>query len=386
MLGLVEVHSTKLDYENQYRWMLSGLAEEGAALLLRSFAPTTLLLTADPTADASTLYQQVAFLATILASAPHDRGVQRVLRSPHVSYVDHSYRAPGRARHCRLLGCGPRRISPGPRVPVHDGLTVSTVPTPSSRAAGPRRPSTTHQISSSDSALEHWAAVLDQVSGALTGNTPDARRGRREVSELLDVVDCLHADRRLRDVGRLRHWPSGNQVIIRRPGYREIHQAFLVREQRRCSGGMAPTMFTVRVSAMFAVLYEYWCYLELRRLVKQLCHYSDSCPLVELTDDRMHLRLRRGEQQVVSGFVTRHSRSINVELWFNRSFQSTDSSSWSLQMRPDCSLRFTAQAAEGADVETWVHFDAKYRVDSTRDLFVGDDERDERQKAKRANL
>lgn len=387
VLGLLEIHSTKLDYDSQYRWMLSGLAEEGAALLLRSFAPTSVPLAGDLGADASTLYQQVAFLAAILRRPHTIEAFERVFRSPHVSYVDTAVEypvgrgVPGSSAAVRAT------FRPGARIPVREGLTVASLP---KRVLSGRPQATVDNPPNQlvRFVLEQWAAVLGQVRAVLKGDTPDDRRGRREVTELLDLVDSLRTDRRLQDVGSLREWPTGNQVVLRRPGYREIHQAFL--ESRAAAILRWDGAVDVHNAGQrdVAQLYEYWCYLELRRLVERLCHHSDSSPLVELTHDGMHLVLRRGTQRVVSGFLTRLGRPIDVELWFNRSFSSRDES-WSLQMRPDCSLKFTAQAGSGADIETWVHFDAKYRVDSTRDLFIDDDasgDDDIRRAARRVDL
>lgn len=371
--GLLEIHSAKLDYESQYRWMLSGVAAEGAALLLRSFAPTvTTQLTADLTRDAATIYQQVAFLAAILRRPHTVEAFERILRSPHVSYVDTIVDRPVGLGIPGSSGAIRAMIQAGTRVPVEQGLVVESIP---ARLRGARSEATIDNPPNQlvRFVLEHWAAVLDSAGAGLTGTTPDERRGRREIGELLDVVDGLRSDRRLRDVGALAQWPAGNQVILRRPGYREIHQAFLESRAAAMLRWEAVDDLHRAGQRDIAQLYEYWCYLELRRLVEQLCDYSDSSPLVELTDDRMHLVLRRGTQRVVNGFLTRHGRQIDVELWFNRTFRKEDES-WSLQMRPDCSLRFSAQGAPGEQVETWVHFDAKYRVDSVDELFIGDDE------------
>lgn len=378
MTGLLDIHSTKLDYDSQYRWMLSGVAEEAAALLLRSFAPTTVGLTPDPTADAETLFQQIAFLSAILRRPHTAEAIERVLRAPHVTYVSTAAEVPigrglpGSSAAVRAIG------RPGARIPAR-GLVVTSLP---GRLQDGRLQTTVDNPPNQfvRFAIEYWAAVLDQAAEILTGDTADDRRGRREVAELSAMVEGWRTDRRLRDVGALRRLPSGNQVILRQPGYREIHQALIESRSAamlRWEGGEVVHQAGQRD---VSTLYEYWCYLELRRLVERLCDHSDSSSLTERTPDGMHLVLRRGKQQVISGFTRRAGRLIDLELWFNRSF-GKNSESWTMQMRPDCSLRLQAQTGDGQTVETWVHFDAKYRIESTSQLFVSDDEPKRAQKA-----
>lgn len=372
LLGVIEVHSTKLDYDSQYRWMLSGVASEGAELLLRSFGPTSVLLAPDFTADASTIYQQVAFLAAILRRPQTVEAFERVLRAPHITYIDNAIEhpvgrgLPGSSAAVRAV------LRPGARVPARAGLTVDSIPERVSsgwpEATVDNPPNRLVRF-----VLEHWAAVLTRAWEALDADTAENRRGRREIVELLDLVDAVRTDRRLRAVGPLGQWPTGNQVVLRQPGYRDIHQAFLESLAAAMLRWDGVEDLNRAGQRDVALLYEYWCYLELRRIMERLCHYADSAPLVELSDGGLHLRLRRGTQRAMSGFVTCSGRLIDVELWFNRTFRSEDES-WTLEMRPDCSLRLSAQTATGPGIETWVHFDAKYRVESASEMFVDDDD------------
>ena len=371
LTGWLEICATKLDFETQYRWMLAGIAEDGAELLLRSYAPTTVMLDADTTSSGQGLYQQLAFLGAILQRPHTIEAFERVLRAPHSSYVDTAIDlpigrgVPGSSAAVRSM------IRPGARLPARSGLVIDTVP---ERVRDGRSQATIDNVPNRFArfVLDHWAAVLDRASMVLVDDTADHRRGRREVAGLIDLVEGWRTDRRLRDVGPLDAIPSGNQVILRRPGYREIYQAFLESQAAAMLRWDGAEEVHRAGQQDIAQLYEYWCYLELRRLVERLCDFSDSSPLVELTDNGLHLRLRRGRQRVVSGFLSHAGRHIDVELWFNRSF-SREGESWSMQMRPDCSLRFQAQTSDSGGVETWVHFDAKYRVQSANDLFVDDD-------------
>ena len=372
LTGYMDVHSSKLDFDAHFRWMLSGLAHEGAALLLRRFPPGTVRLHADPSRLPETRYQQLAFLGAILRRPHTVEAIERVLRQPHVAHVSAVESVPaGRGVPGSSMGAR-AMLRPGPRLRVRPGLTLASIPTEVPNA---RQEATIDNVPNRfvRFVLDHWATVLEEAGDLLTGTEAAAVRGRREVDELLALVDRWRADPKLRDVSRLRSMTSDNPVLLRRSGYREVHQAFIESEAAamlRWEGAEAVHRAGMRD---IATLYEYWCYLELRRLVVALCDHADVSSLTTLSEDGMHLDLKKGHEQVVAGFATIHGRPIDIELWFNRSF-SGPSRTWTLQMRPDCSLRLRAQTKPGSYVETWVHFDAKYRVSTPQELFVDDDQ------------
>jgi hypothetical protein len=76
--------------------------------------------------------------------------------------------------------------------------------------------------------------------------------------------------------------------------------------------------------------------------------------------------------------VTRAGRELDVALFFNRTFLVSSiyasEASWSRAMRPDCSLHVqprsrTPTLADPGDLDVWLHFDAKYRVEYLREQF-----------------
>ena len=100
----------------------------------------------------------------------------------------------------------------------------------------------------------------------------------------------------------------------------------------------------------------------------------------------MALGLRQGRESRLGWTATIAGRSLTVELFFNRSFPASQRpgvGSWSRAMRPDCSLRIRPTSAlpgqMGDGLETWVHFDAKYRVEYLAQQFA--DEADDAERA-----
>ena len=81
----------------------------------------------------------------------------------------------------------------------------------------------------------------------------------------------------------------------------------------------------------------------------------------------MSLELRRGTSAVLRGAGSRRGRTVRIELWFNRHFGRNES--WTEPMRPDCSLLITSETPAGGALAKWMHFDAKYRINTHREMF-----------------
>jgi hypothetical protein len=71
---------------------------------------------------------------------------------------------------------------------------------------------------------------------------------------------------------------------------------------------------------------------------------------------------------VLKGSVQRMGRPMELRLFFNRTFHR--GGSWTRPMRPDLSLEIRPVPGSPAPFEpVWIHFDAKYRVESITGLF-----------------
>ncbi len=234
-------------------------------------------------------------------------------------------------------------------------------------------------------ALEQWRAIVADIGAALgsaESTTASIERGIREVAALLARLDALLAADLFREVQPLTYFPAGNQVLLKRGGYRHLLSAYA---QFQLSARLAwPGMKDVYSAGQrnVATLYEYWVYLHLGKTIARLCNRSfDLGSMIEPSKDGLTLRLHVGERRVLLGTVNRLGRTIRLELWFNRTFfadgkESGGEGSWTRPMRPDCSLRAGVTPAAGQLEPVWVHFDAKYRVDTSEDA-VGLEPEDE---------
>jgi Domain of unknown function (DUF2357)/PD-(D/E)XK nuclease superfamily len=378
----VEVRSRKLGYLADYRWMLRDIAEAMSEVIMERFAPTQQRFEPDRARNAATLYQRFAFLQSLILGGPFDTALGQVLARPHRHWESQGERrSPARGIRASSKVAG-QLAQIGPRVPWHGHPALASLPaeldvekheetldTPPNRFVR--------------FALEHWREVILAMSVALKRKQSVApvRRGVAEARVLLARIDAVLAEPLFREVGELTFFPAGSQVLQRREGYREIFRAYADFEVASALAWEGGDDVYGAGQRDVAALYEYWAFFELAKLVSTACDEPLDLPsLVHATADGLMVDLRRGRRRILHGTVERYGRSMEVELCFNRSFpkRNSEEGSWTRTMRPDYSLRIRPASADsraGPD-DVWLHFDAKYRVDTVDEAFESGDSND----------
>lgn len=371
----LEVRSKKLDYLRDYRWMLRDVAEAVAEVVMRRFAPTEQRFRIDSSRDAATLYQRFAFLRSLVTGDAFEAAVREILGRPYVAWEEVEelrHPAQGVAVSSRVAR---QLVAPGPRsAAAAIDVCGRSLPLPAvmrvyvTQSALDNAPNRFVKF-----ALSRWRELLNVLDDALRGLVPSAvtERGTREIRVVADRLDSMLAEGLFREVGALNHFPADNQVLQKREGYRDVLQAYLLCEvaaQLSWRGG--DDVYGAGQKDV-AALYEYWILLQLASAVGDLCGASfDASSLVSEGEDGLGLDLRRGHRKVLAGTTSRLGRDMAVELWYNRTFGSGGSDSWTRPMRPDCSLSIRPAAGSDATFEpVWLHFDAKYRVETLLDLL-----------------
>ena len=367
--SFLEVRSRKLNYLAQYRWMLRDLAETATGILLERFAPTQLRVVPLETVDAETAYERFVLIQSIVDDPTVEAAFQYILARPHTDWrTEQEFRPPTRGLP-KTSGIRKQLISPGPRVP----WPASPLP------ALPSAPKTIAYQRSEETldtppnqfvkfVVARWIGIISAIRGSLETLTDSAPRSRgiRESQKLADKLTAMLSEPIFAEVGELRHFPASNQVLQKREGYRDFLSAYVQVEgslQISWHGGEAVFAAGQR---NVATLYEFWAYLQVLRALEPLCTTFDKSPLVHLVDDQANLSLQRGRESMAKGTAERLGRSLDVEVIFNRRFvRSSDrSSSWTMPMQPDCSIRIAPQTKVGLHEEdVWLHYDAKYRID-----------------------
>jgi hypothetical protein len=235
-------------------------------------------------------------------------------------------------------------------------------------------------------ALERWREIAQRVLDALKAQSQRAgpvSRGIDAALQVIELIDRTRSSPMFREVGQLRSFPSGNQVLQKRAGYRELLRTFVLTEvgARLALDWELEDIFGAS-QRNIATLYEYWAFLQLASSVGRECGSDISASTLKLSSDELSMSFRRGAASRLRWSTTARGRTMQVELYFNREFlaSAVADASWSRAMRPDCSLRIGPDDSLGEvsadDLTIWLHFDAKYRVEFADEQFSrpsGDD-------------
>jgi hypothetical protein len=377
-----EVRSSKLDYLDDYRWMLQAIADVGCGLVLERFAPSQQWLAIAPETDAQTLYQRFVFLRGILEGERLTAGLQRILADPYVQWapltewVSPGLGIRGGGHVVRaLLRPGPRRDWPTEHHPAIGSLPHKLCATRTEEAVD-NVPNRFVRF-----ALEEWRALVENMLGILEAErerspgkvAAPVERGLREGISLAQSLDELLRSWLFEDVGRLTEFPAANQVLQRKEGYREVLHGYLLVQLGASLTWRGGEDVFGGGQRNVATLYEYWVFLELAKVVSSLCDDTlDLQTLVGESSEGLSLVLRREQAHVVRGHFHRRGRSFKVELCFNQQFSPGANGTWTKSLRPDCSLHIIPTDPAREDDDISLHFDAKYRVTRIQDL-VGED-------------
>lgn len=368
-----EVRSRKLDYLTDFRRMLLDITDEGAEVVMEHFAPAEQRFAIDESTDAETLYQRFAFLQSLLRDEGLDAALQNILARPHVTWeVFEEERRPDRGARASS-GLSRALTVPGPRGPAPAYLrpVVAFLP---HRIASTRTETTVDNVPNQfvRFALTRWRDVLHLIRDGLTRSAGiSARRGLLEVDVILERLEGVLSEELFREVGELSAFPAANQVLQKREGYRDVLRAYLQFELAAKLAWKGGEDIYRGGQRDVAKLYEYWAFLQLARIVAGICGKSfDLSQLIAVDDDGLGLRLREGKEVVVGGSLSRLGRRLRLELVFNKTFRAPAGGSWSTELRPDCSLEVRSEDVEGAKFEpVWLHFDAKYRIESLKEVM-----------------
>jgi uncharacterized protein len=370
----LEVRSRKLDYLRHYRWMLRDIAEIATEVLMERFAPAEQRFVTDSTREARTLYQRFVFLKSLLTDDSFQAAIQQILSRPYVAWIrEEELRPPGRgakggASAIRDLTRSSARVpwlrSPSPALrtlprKLHVERGEEVIDNPPNRFV--------------KFALMKWRSDVGTMRISLRAlHNSEARvRGEREAVLVEELLESLLAEELFREVEDLTHFPSSNQVLLRREGYRDVYRAYIAFELASQLAWVGGDDVYGAGQRNVATLYEYWVFITLAQLVASICDGGlELGKLLQVTEGGLSLDLARSARTVVSGSVHRLDRRVEVELWFNRTFALASQSSWTRPMRPDISVRLAACDGLGAKAgEVWLHFDAKYRLDRIAEAF-----------------
>ena len=391
--GWLLVKAVKLEHEREYQQMLREIADLASEAILQGFAPASTSAAISPSRAPRLLYQQFAILQARLADDELVDAIAEVVHRPQRDWVrETEWRPPGRP----LRGSGEvarALTTPGRR--VRTVMPVGSLKTLPSAIASYRSEETVDTVANRfvKFALARWRELAERLGDILSSRAEAAYgiRGIAAVERVVEALDDTLSEPFFRQVGRLQEVPTANQVLLKREGYRQIFSTFALIEssldlQLELDDAVNPSQRNV------ASLYEYWTFLKLVGVLGELCDDPNaSLRLFEPDGDGLSLGLRRGKESKLQWNVAVAGRNLSVSVYFNRSFRATDEAgsdgSWSRAMVPDASVLVRPEAGRTRvenerDLDVWLHFDAKYKLDwSSAQFERASSEREELQSA-----
>jgi predicted component of viral defense system (DUF524 family) len=407
--GAVEILSAKINYRQDYRGMLSFIADECSELLFDIRASARMRLTPKFKPGSNNLQRQLEFLAAELTSRRFVAALQRVTAMPHQKLqgeweqCEISKLRKGSRELARQIGGVAARVPVPAQSAVAQTMRALGIATPSL----PRTVSVRRQADSLDTpenrfvkyVLMHFRDFLTRIESILKGSNGENRqRLARTVHHLQEMLNAALSISLFKGVSAPNILPLGSPVLQRKSGYREILLAWLkfdLASELIWKGGEDVYGAGKRD---LATLYEYWLFFQLLRLFRDKFDLASPAAktLFEHTEGGLNLRLKVNEPLGIEGQCLRHARRLKVRFHYNLTHERSESrdepGSWTRRMRPDFTLSFWPdeyglEEAESQELAVHIHFDAKYRVESITELFGDSDEdlSNEKAEQKRGN-
>ncbi len=211
--------------------------------------------------------------------------------------------------------------------------------------------------------LERFLELVE--SPGLSSSFRDLMTGR------IRKIRAFRAEPLFRGVGAYTGLTQESLVLQQRAGYSTVYRVWLeLRHQLEFFAGLTSARVGMR---SVNEIYEIWCFLEVRRILKEL----------GLTE-RSHQRPRwqnRGVQRELAGsgsaFIFDGPSNLEVRLSHEPTFGSSQGHglrSYTVNQRPDIVLEVLVPKQENSQRLIWI-FDAKYRLKGTSDDPMGRDDR-----------
>lgn len=369
-----EVRSVKVDYRTDYKVMLHDITCHFTELVMMQGAPVTQRFEVNPNEDSRTLYQQFAFMKSLIDSEEFEDALNKILYNPIRKWTGTmvekdicSVKRLGR-HELKQVASSKNRISLDER--CHIDASLPSVPR---RITVPYKKDTVDVTENQFVkfvllSFSSFCSVIQQCKNATQRLKNEAELTNNKLAALLN-------NNFFREISNLQIASLNSPALQRKEGYREVLQAWMMSKlaaQITWKGG--DNVYNAGKRNV-AALYEYWAFFKLLDIVKSTFHLeqtkSDEEKLVKTDKDNINLELRQGHIKMIGGVYKTPTRTLKVRLYYNRTFSKSkaieESGSWTTAMRPDYTLsiwpgNIEEKEAEEQDLIVHIHFDAKYKL------------------------
>ena len=369
-----EVRSVKMDYRTDYKTMLHDITSHFTDLVMMQGAPVTQRFEVDPNENSNTLYQQFAFMKSLVDSEEFEEALNKILHNPIHKWTGTTVEKD----ICSVKKLGRQELkqvaSSKNRMPLGEGTTIGD-----RINSVPRRLSVSYKKDTVDVAENRFVKFVLQSFSSFCSTIQQCKNASPRLKTEAELTankltGWLSRDFFL-DVSNLQTMTLNSPALQRKEGYREVLQAWMMSKlaaQITWKGGDNVYQAGKRT---VAALYEYWVFFKLLDIVKQTFHLElkedDEKKLVKTDKDHINLELKQGRRIMIGGVYRTATRLLKVRLYYNRTFSTSDqldkSGSWTTAMRPDYTLsiwpgNIEEDEAEEQDLIVHIHFDAKYKL------------------------
>lgn len=369
-----EVRSVKMDYRTDYKTMLHDITSHFTDLVMMQGAPVTQRFEVNPNENGNTLYQQFAFIKSLVDSEEFEEALNKILYNPIHKWTGTTIEKD----ICSVKKLGRQELkqiaTSKNRLPLGEGITIGE-----HIDSVPRRLSVSYKKDTVDVAENRFVKFVLQSFSSFCSTIQQCKnaspRLKTEAELTANKLTGWLSRSFFLDVSNLQTMALNSPALQRKEGYREVLQAWMMSKlaaQITWKGGDNVYQAGKR---NVAALYEYWVFFKLLDIVKETFHLElteeDEKKLVKTDKDHINLELKQGHMKMIGGQFREASRTLNVRLYYNRTFSTSDqldkSGSWTTAMRPDYTLSIWSgnikeNEAEEQDLIVHIHFDAKYKL------------------------
>ena len=391
---LFEVIPDKMDYEDDYISLTEALADVCSELLL-DYAGSTSNVYSLSENDKNTLLEQFIFLRKFCYGDNLLGLFESIKRNPdRVLDQEEELKPVGTGIPSKKFYRNPFSYSRGWMKVSGDGTDHDNY--------SPQMVAVTRKFDRLDTpanrfvkfALQKFDSICIELAEVLQSDSQGMQTECLEEARAIHKsLESIFRDTFFSEIGELDIMPQNNQILQKREGYSQIFSAYSMLDLALQLNWKGKDDVYEGESKNVALLYEYWLFFELYKIVKSIegcvATKTDEKPFLML-DDGITISLEEGNKSCQSFEIVKYGVKIN--LYYNRTFSKTEfqttkyEGSYSRPFRPDYTLAvFPVSYSKGKyngeeeaitdGAVSYVHFDAKYRITDLTAL-IGSKEND----------
>lgn len=369
----LEIRSENVEYREDYRAMLRDITGHFTDLVMMQGAPTTQRFEVDANEDSHTLYQQFAFMKSLVDSEEFEDALNKIFYNPIHKWTGtttekdiYSVKRLGQQELKQIA-------SSRNRIPLDNKSIFNHI------KSVPQRLIVSYKKDTNDVAENRFVKYVLHSFASFCSAIQQCKnaspRLKREAEYTTNKLTGWLSHKFFLEVSNLQTMSLNSPALQRKEGYREVLQAWTMSKlsaQITWKGGDNVYQAGKR---NVAALYEYWVFFKLLDIIKETFHLEmteeDEKKLVKTDNDNINLQIKQGHMKMIGGQFRENSRTLNVRLYYNRTFGTSEkldkSGSWTTSMRPDYTLTIWPGNIEESEAEeqnliVHIHFDAKYKL------------------------